>query len=410
MAISALRERRLRSSLTIVMIMIGVSLMCSLNGINAGFSEFIDKQLSVLAPNVITVLPSSPLARVGQQGGGPLISSTRLTLTDYTVKTLSLIPGVKDIAPHYRGSVKLISSGKVISGSLIGIDPTKVLIINPGLKLLKGSLIDVNDHIGITLGYNLVHIPGEEQPFTDIGRTVIVEYSYVERKGDVEKVVVTRRSFVVRGILDQTGNTFTDYGALITLSAANSLMAKSHKYDGIYLVTRSIEMNDFVISKVREIYGENIGIISPAIIKQTIEDVLSGVRAFILAVASVSMIVGAVGIMTTLFTSVMERIREIGTLKALGCRNRDILLMFLSEALVMGIIGGVLGMGGGIVGSYLLLRLVGFGPISQNFVPIFLIQDLVSIWIIAIVVSIVAGLYPAWRASQLPPIVALRRE
>ncbi|MCX8191489.1 MAG: ABC transporter permease, partial [Nitrososphaerales archaeon] len=101
MAISALRERRLRSSLTIVMIMIGVSLMCSLNGINAGFSEFIDKQLSVLAPNVITVLPSSPLARVGQQGGGPLISSTRLTLTDYTVKTLSLIPGVKDIAPHY---------------------------------------------------------------------------------------------------------------------------------------------------------------------------------------------------------------------------------------------------------------------------------------------------------------------
>ncbi|MEM1525337.1 MAG: ABC transporter permease, partial [Nitrososphaerales archaeon] len=231
LAISALRERRLRSSLTILMIVIGVSLMSSLNGINAGFSEFIDKQLSVLAPNVITVLPSSPLLRTGQHGGS-LISSQRVTLTDYTVKTLSLIPGVKDIAPHYRGSVKLISSGKVVSGSLIGIDPTKVLIINPGLKLLDGSLIDANDHIGITLGYNLVYIPGEEQPFTSVGKTVIVEYNYLERKGGVERTVVTRRSFIVRGILDQTGNTFTDYGALVTLSTANSLMAKSYKYDG----------------------------------------------------------------------------------------------------------------------------------------------------------------------------------
>ncbi|MEM1525358.1 MAG: FtsX-like permease family protein, partial [Nitrososphaerales archaeon] len=226
----------------------------------------------------------------------------------------------------------------------------------------------------------------------------------------VERTVVVRRSFIVRGILDQTGNTFTDYGALVTLSTANSLMAKSYKYDGIYLVTKSIDVNDYVINKVKEIYGENIGVISPAIIKQTIEDILSGVRAFILAVASVSMIVGAVGIMTTLFTSVMERIREIGTLKALGCRNRDILLMFLSEAIIMGIIGGILGLIGGIIGSHILLKIVGFGNITQNFTPIFLIQDLISTWIIAIVVSAIAGLYPAWRASRLPPIVALRRE
>lgn len=405
LAIDAIRERRLRSSLTILMIVIGASLMVSLNGMNAGFTNFVDEQLSVLAPNVITVTPSSLLKR--NEFGG---ETKKITLGEQTARTLSLIPGVKEVAPFFSGTVKVKSGGKVQPIRLVGIDSQKLLLVSPGLKPLEGRLVAPGDTVGITLGYSVVHVPGEEQPFTEVGRTIVVEYSYLEYDGPVPRTITVKRSFAVRGVLEETGNPLIDKAAYVTPSAANRLLKKSMKYDGIYLVTESIERNDFVIERVRQIYGEDIGVTSPALIKKTIESLLSGVRLFILSIASVSMVVGGVGIVTTLFTSVMERVREIGTLKALGCRNRDVLMMFLSEALIMGVIGGGLGLIGGMAAGYTLLTSVKIGPGGVTFKPVFLPQDLAFVWVLAVLLSIIAGLYPAWRASKLPPIVALRRE
>lgn len=119
--------------------------------------------------------------------------------------------------------------------------------------------------------------------------------------------------------------------------------------------------------------------------------------------------VGAVGIVTTLYTSVNERIREIGTLKAIGMQNSSVLLMFLSEATIIGIIGATLGLAAGTGGGFLLTA--GFGPRGDiDISPVYKPQDLAMSWLLSVFLSMLAGVYPAWKASKLDPIVALRRE
>lgn len=121
---------------------------------------------------------------------------------------------------------------------------------------------------------------------------------------------------------------------------------------------------------------------------------------------------GAVGIITTLYTSVNERIKEIGTMKAIGAKAKFILSLFLSEALLIGLIGSTMGVLMGIIGAYIMTdfapRTPGLGA-TAHITPIFASGDLVNVWVLTLVSSLAAGLFPAWKASRLSPLEALRR-
>ena len=131
-------------------------------------------------------------------------------------------------------------------------------------------------------------------------------------------------------------------------------------------------------------------------------------------IALVALLVGSVGIATTMFTSVTERTREIGIMKAIGAQNSTILALFLVEALIIGLLGAVIGLLVGVGGGYALVT--EFSSASKthgllsNLAPVFLINDLARVFGISVGLSIEAGLYPAWKTSKLSPIVALRRE
>jgi putative ABC transport system permease protein len=135
-------------------------------------------------------------------------------------------------------------------------------------------------------------------------------------------------------------------------------------------------------------------------------------------------LVGAVGIITTLYTSVNERIFEIGTLKAIGASKSLILSLFLMEAVIIGIIGSTLGVTTGIGGAYAMSNFTrapgpggggGGGPPGgtntpqPHITPMFRTTDLLNVWILSFIISAVAGLYPAWKASRLSPLSALKR-
>ena len=133
-------------------------------------------------------------------------------------------------------------------------------------------------------------------------------------------------------------------------------------------------------------------------------------------VGIIALVVGAVGIVTTLYNSVTERIREIGTMKAIGAQNTTILALFIVEASLIGIIGATLGMFIGIGGGYIMSIFTtsspmggGGGP-SVHIPPIFALMDLIKVWVLSFTLSVIAGMYPAWKASKLSPMVALRRE
>lgn len=406
-SLKSLTERRTRSALTILMVVIGASLITALNGLNGGFDYFLNSQLSTLSPNLITITPVNPLQ---QQGFGPAQQTPKVTLTVFTVRTLRSINGIDEIIPSYRGAVKVISGSKAQDTTLLGIDPMKLPMIVPNLEMESGELMSANDMTGIILGSNVAHPSGESLPFAPLGSLIRVESSNIEDSGNVQRLVTQRRSFVVKGVMKETGNMLYDNMVAISPVSANSLMKKASKFDAIYVLTNGGESNDAVEAQIRRIYGNDIGATTPKSIMRTVESVLAGFRIFVFSIGVVSLVVAAVGIITTLFTSVMERTKEIGTLKAIGFSRRNILLVFLAESLLIGIVGGTLGILGGIGAGSVLLTLVSFGPGAPTIDPVFTMQDMVFVWALSVVLSAIAGLYPAWRAARVPPVVALRRE
>jgi len=152
----------------------------------------------------------------------------------------------------------------------------------------------------------------------------------------------------------------------------------------------------------------DVDVVSPQSIKKMVDRVMSTLTFFIASISAISLFVAAIGIITTLYTSMLERIREIGILKAIGFRNIHILKLFLYEAAVIGIIGGTLGLIVGVAMAY-LLKTIFFADIPF-ITPIFSPGIFTEVWLMATVLSIVAGLYPAWRASRFDPVIALKYE
>lgn len=405
LSFGALKERKLRSGLTILMVVIGVTLMTSLDGLGGGMTNFINEQLSTLGANVLIITPPGRGFFGPQTGRG-----AEIKLTSQTVRTIERIPGILYAVPYFSGVATLKSGSKEKTVTVVGLDQSKLKFIVPKVSLEAGAFVPPHDPIGVVLGHNVAYSSDLGEPFAKVGRTVYIEFSKVESKGGIEKVVVKRKSFQVKGIIEELGNLQVDNQVFVSPAAANALFEKGGFYDGIYGITRNPEENDVVEERIRKIYGENISVTSPKAIASTIKEIMGTFMGFISTIAAVSMFVGAVGIVTTLYTSVMERTREIGLLKAIGYGNATILFMFLTESLLIGAMGGLLGIASGIGGARLLIRIMPFIGEAMRITPYFQPMGLIQTFLLALALSVIAGLYPAWRASRLSPIVALRKE
>jgi len=398
-AFEALRERRTRSILTILMVLIGAALMTALNGMNAGMENFVLSSFSSLSPNSLIVVPGT----------------SSVTLDAHDVTLLKKVSGVDDAVPFIQGAAILHSGVKTLRVMVAGFDQSKINLLYPTAELEEGSFISPYDSTGMVLGSKIAMPPGETRPFAWVGKVVTAEYKHtsIEPSGQIKREAV-KRSFVVKGVLKYTGApgfANVDRSALVSLQAANSLFKRGSHYDGIIVITASTDLNSKVEKEILKLYSGNVMVISPKAIVQVIEKTMAGFTTFTVSIAMVSLMVAAVGIITTLFTSVMERTREIGLLKALGFKNWHVLVMFLSEALIVGIIGGSLGLVAGYFGAHLLLmRPVQFSHSAALIQPLFEVEGLVFVWLFTLAISLLAGFYPAWRASKLNPVEALRKE
>ncbi|AIC16978.1 ABC transporter permease [Nitrososphaera viennensis] len=420
LSFEALRDRKVRSALTILMVVVGSSLMVALNGLTAGFGVFIEKQFSNLASNVLTLTNSGGGGTfVGGGGGGVVISAggqpqssgTTVTFNAAVVTKVKTLPLVNDVIPTYTGRVTLESQGRERSVSVFSIDPDKLVTIAPTIQYKEGAKLEQNDPTGMVVADFIANPEGQPTPFLVVGQTVKASYSFVDPYTGEDKQ--ESRSFIIRGVMAQTGNPSIDRAVIISPEIANSLLHKNGRYDSLMVVVPSPDDVSTVQDEIRVIYGNGVGISTPQAVLQARQQFTSGFSSFILAIALVALVVGAVGIVTTLYTSVTERIREIGTIKAIGALNKDILLIFISEASIIGVIGATLGLVFGITAGSLLTGVFSFGPRTgggQDISPVYLPSDLLYVWGLSVGLSLMAGIYPAWKASRLEPIVALRRD
>jgi putative ABC transport system permease protein len=406
LSFEALVDRKVRTILTILMVVLGSSLVVILNGLSAGQSAFLEKQFNTLAANVLFV-------GSGQRSLSSFAppSSNSLIINNVILAKIKTLPNVADAIPVYTGSAKMDASGNTQRVSITGIDPSKLIIELPNLEYVDGSIVKPNDRSSALVGDTIVNPPGAVNAFVTLGQTIKATATYSDSSG---KSVTVTKNFIVSGILKPTGNARIDSSVIVNLDAGNELLHKLNKYDQVIVAATTPDDVDTVQQEITSQFGKTLGATTPKALMAVRVQAASGNAAFTLMVGIIALVVGAVGIVTTLYNSVTERIREIGTMKAIGAQNTTILALFLVEASLIGILGAslgvIIGIGGGYVMSIATTTSVAGGGPPIHIPPIFDPLDLIKVWLLSLALSVVAGMYPAWKASKLSPMVALRRE
>jgi putative ABC transport system permease protein len=409
LSFESLSDRKIRSILTILMVMVGSALLIAVGGIGAAFTDAFDKQFRNLAPNILFISSSQQAqgdAGGGIGGAGNPPPAPKITLNAAIENRIHSLPFVSDVVSTYRGSVTVQSQSQSKTDSILSMDPQKLLVIAPTLEFTGGSTLQPNNPSSMIVAQNVANPPGDSNPFLVLGQSAKVTYSFVDSTTGQQKQ--ESKNFIVTGIIKETGNPTIDGAIVINLQAGNSLLQKSGKFDSLFVIAQTTNYVDVVEQEIRTLYGNNIGITTVKAILKTIEQFTGQIKAFLSSIAIISLIVGAVGIITTLYTAVIERTREIGTLKAIGAQNSDILALFLVEALLIGIFGATLGLLAGIGLGYGLSATVVPGNGSSP--PIYTANDMARVWMISVGLSIVAGVVPALQASRLLPVQALRSQ
>jgi len=403
----AMRERKLRAILTIAMVVIGAGLMTALNGMTTGMYEYIGGQFGTLGANVVMVLPG--------------MEST-MRINEQTASVIRRISGVKIAVPYVQQTATAQSAGATATVLVTGSDQRYLNDIFPTLKVEEGTLVAPHDSIGIVLGHSVAYPPDKPTPFARLGGVVVISFTTVKEN----QQVTVKRSFIVRGILAEMGTSGMflpiDRMAFMSLPAATAFFGTAGDYSGVNVIATGSEKAEQVASEIRRIYGRSFEVYTSKTLIQLIQNILGAFSVFLGSVASVSLIVASVGIFAGLYTSVMERTREIGLLKAIGFKKRGILGVFLGEATLIGLIGGLLGdavgagLGYGIaivagqVRSQVTSEMTAGGPSIGYTPPVYTLENFLFILAFSVAVSMLAGAYPAWRASRLDPVVALRKE
>jgi len=412
LALNILLHSKLRSWLTILGIVIGVAAIVAIVSIGEGAQLNVQERLSGLGADLITISPGFERASGGWRGlhgrerggsGTSTLSSEAKNLTKRDIQAIKSIDGIKFIDGVISGSADIFYLAESSSVTINGVDPLswKNIVTT---ELEAGRYLNPSDKNVIVVG-NRIAKTTFKQPIT-LNRAVTIE----------------DRLFKVVGILKESGGFGGDDRRIfMPIDTARDILEDvgKEKFDSIVVKVSNSEMVDPVLEQIetklmisRHVTERNkdFSITSSKATQERIQDITQTFTIFLAAIAAVSLLVGAVGIANTMFTSVLEKTKEIGVMKAIGARNSDIMMIFLINSGLVGLVGGILGISLGSAISSVLPNLIsGFGPGGQlrTVIPINL---LIFALLISIIIGMVAGVIPAYNASKLKPVDALRYE
>ena len=406
-AISSLGANKLRAGLTLLGIVIGVAAVITLMSIGRGVQATITERIQALGTNLLFVRPGETSSRGVGGGQG---SASSLTIEDaYALSESDFTPSISAVAPELGSSAQVVAGRKNTFANIIGVTPEYEEVRNApvefGQFITQGD-VERNATVAV-LGYQ------------------VAQDLYGFRSPIGQPIRIGGRQFEVIGVLEeQGGSSFFSFDdrIMVPITAAYYRLASSRTTQGgisvqtINVKTQGVQVMDSALAEVatilrlrHRITGEDDFTVTSQ--QETIEALEEATNAFVFflgAIAGISLLVGGIGIMNIMLVSVTERTREIGIRKAMGAKRRDILLQFVSEATLLSLGGGGVGLFLGWVLSNLLndRAIIGTSPTQTAFS--------FDIAVLALAVSAAIGLffgiYPAMRAASLHPIEALRHE
>ncbi len=407
-----LSQRGLRSWLTILGIVIGIASIVSILSIGAGMQQTISSQLSGLGSDVVYIIPG--FERSARTAFGRVIASritgTAITLSDRDLATVKSTQGVKIVNGIVSGRANVQYFGENASVQIYGVDPFATREIST-VEVEVGRDLVAGDRNVVVVG-NRVAKEMFKKPITLNSR-----------------LTIEGKTFRVVGILERAGGIVGgityDNSIFMTTSDARSIITNinSNEFSVIQFKVEDLQKLDDIVSNVekrlmisRHVTEEtkDFTIITAKSMQETISSVINTLNLFLAGIAAISLVVGAIGIANTMFMSVMERTRQIGTLKALGATNFEVMLMFLFESAMIGFIGGLIGIFLGFIASGLIselgIRMIFIGMRGTTSMTIITPQLILFAMGFSVLIGVISGLLPARRAAKLEPVEALRYE
>ena len=402
MALAALRINKLRTALTMLGIVIGVGAVIAMVSVGAGAQERIAEQIRSMGSNLIVVFPGAQTSGGIRWGLG-----SQQTLTEEDARAIALEVSAVDVAaPSVRGTAQTIFGNLNWSTVIQGVTPDYVEAREWGVatgRMLGSQDVDGAAKVAV-LGDTVWHsLFGDSDPVGETIRIKKVPFTVIgvlEPKGqsafgqDQDDLILIPLSTAKKKVLGISRSNPRSVGTISVRVRDAGLMAEAEEQIRTLLRQRHRlqigQDDDFQVRVLAEMFAAQ-------------EESARVMTMLLAAIASVSLLVGGIGIMNIMLVSVTERTREIGLRMAVGARGRDILAQFLVEAVTLSAVGGVIGVAIGVLTSAVIANLAGWSTDIS-------VQAIGLAFTFAGVVGVFFGFYPAQKAARLDPIEALRYE
>ncbi|MEM3399724.1 MAG: ABC transporter permease [Candidatus Micrarchaeia archaeon] len=397
LALKSLRARRLRSWLAILGIVIGVAAIISLISVSIGANENIQKNIRGLGANIITISPGNIRAQrfvfgVGGGGGGGVGQSEIKPITFKEADELRKIEGIEAIDARVQSNARVVFKNMNRSMTIVGTE-AHAFPKSTGATLLEGRAFEVGDRKVAVLGYSVAYETFNESM---LGM----------------QIKIRDAAFRVIGILNKTGGMGgpdtsifipqKDARDLFNITQPSSLVVIAADGYDPEVVASEVAAELRALHRIESEDEQDFRVITAATIQSTISSVTMTLSLFLGGIAAISLIVGGIGVANAMFTSVLEQTKYIGILKSLGATDSDILLLFLVESGVIGLVGGILGIALSFISSSIL---------HYFSIPSIITSELVLLGVgFSFIVGVLSGLMPARNAALVEPVEALRYE